>query len=132
MKNLKNIYKVGDDKIKTIDSLIKESKLEVKKFEDRFPRDKVHLIQAAEKTWVAYNLFLERILGYNMLSAEDVRAATKAWAWVNKDRDLEKLYQTVKELHIYHYEARLSSDIVKRKLKTAWQLLAKERKRYKV
>jgi hypothetical protein len=120
------------DMTKPINSLLREVLAEVKKFEEQYPREEVFLLQAAEKCWVAFNLLVEKIMGYEMMSGSDVKSSVRALNRLTPDKNLMKAYCLTHDLHIYHYEGRASPDIIKSKVRQTERLIQKLKEKYKI
>lgn len=80
--------------------LVKKAKQHVQKY--RHTKNITHLLQASEKIWVAYVLFIERKVGRELYNYPSVKSESKKL--INKGIIKEELFEKAYWLHIFHYE----------------------------
>ena len=112
--------------------LIREADNELKKYSEIYPREKVYLIQASEKVWVAFNLLMEKIIGAEINSGDNLKFAVEVFQKFKKDSLMKNTYNLVHTLHIYHYEGRGNPDTIKSYIKKSIKNILVLKRRYKV
>ena len=82
---------------------------EVKNFDAS--QDETFLMQAAEKTYVAYTLLLEKTIKGEITSHAEIRNFSRYLG--EKDAKIKAIYERCEILHAYHYEGRVDPEIIK-------------------
>ena len=107
------------EKVSLILRLLDKAKEEVKNFE--LSEDPTFLMQGAEKIYVAYTLLLEKIVGGELTSHQEIRNFSRFLG--KKDRVINKLYKIAEILHSYHYEGRIDPELIKKDILLAITLI---------
>lgn len=107
---------------KRLENYVRQAKAEARLF--RKTRKLIYLEQAAEKTYNAYILLLERIYNISIIHHKDVSKIMRR----SRDKDIIELGTVANSLHIMFYE---SGDefFIRRNLQKAWSLIGRIKKR---
>ena len=109
-------------KLKRIGIFIHHAEGELGKY--RMNNQEIHLQQASEKMWGAYNLLIEHMSGREIRSPAIIKQ--KSWAFIDSGKLSKKLYNNADGLHSYFYEGRRDERIVYEEIRETIGLLKKQ------